>query len=306
MQISERLRQREYSALARWATRAAWVVSLSTLSLNAHAADEVRAACINAHSEGQKLRMEGKLKAARDKLLACARPECPAMALNDCTRWLGEIQGDIPSLVIVATDANGSDVADVKVLSNGVVVAPELTGQPVLLDPGPHTLRFEREGSNPIERKIVIRVGERNRRLEVQFSPQLAASSSSAPTGEPSQDAAVDTSPGEPIPAATWVLGGIGVVGLAGFGYFALDGRSKVDDLDKCKPDCPHDDVQAARRSFLIGDISLGVGVAALAGATYFYVSSRGSSARPVSRSGLWFDVHATGRGASGLLSGRF
>jgi hypothetical protein len=192
-----------------------------------------------------------------------------------------------------------------------VVVAPELTGQPILLDPGAQTLRFEREGANPIERKLVLRVGERNRRVEVQFSPRLASAPSSDPpgeTGEPPADTG-PSSPGKPVPLATWILGGVGIVGLAGFAYFALDGNSKVDDLEQCKPSCPHDDVEAARRSFLIGDISLGVGVVALAGATYFYLSSRGGDVTEGSRHAalpLRLDFSASRSGASGFLSGSF
>jgi hypothetical protein len=219
-------------SLTRSAIRALLPLAFLTSSPTAHAED-LKEQCVARHSDAQKLRMEAKLRAAREALLVCARPECPAIARDDCTKWLGEVQDEIPTVVVVATDANGSDVADVKVLSDGVVVAPELTGQPVFLDPGPHALRFEREGSNPVERKLVLRVGERNRRVEVQFSPRLAGPPA---TGEPTEDTTTDTSasPGAPIPVATWVLGGVGIVGIASFAYFTLDGQSKVDDLEAC------------------------------------------------------------------------
>jgi hypothetical protein len=292
--------------LKRSATCALTLLSLSTWSPSAGAQDNVKEKCVAAHSDAQTRRNQGKLRAARDALLLCARPECPAVARDDCTKWLGEVQDEIPSIVVVATDANGSDVADVKVLSDGVVVAPQLTGQPVLLDPGSHTLRFEREGANPVERKLMLRVGERNRRVEVQFSPQLAGPATEGPTSDTPPEP--DVAPGAPIPVATWILAGVGVVGIASFAYFSLDGQSKVDDLEACKPNCPADDVDAARTSFLIGDISLGVGVAALVGATYFYLSSRGDGGdgKAPQSDGLRVDFRATAGGASGFLSGRF
>lgn len=273
-------------------------------------AEDPKAACVAAHSEAQSLRTDSKLREAREKLLVCARPECPAAVRADCAKWLGEVQDEIPSIMVAATDANGGDVADVRVVVDGVVVAKELTGQPILLNPGQRTLRFEREGASPIERKLVLRVGERNRRVEVQFSPKLVGAGPDAPPA-PSGDS--DTQP-EPdtggskggVPAATWILGGVGVLGLAGFTYFALDGSKKEDDLKQCKPSCPEDDVQAARTSYLLGDVSLGVGVLALAGAAYFYFASGPSKEKASGGAPLWVDVRPSSRGATGVLTGRF
>ena len=281
-----------------------------SLVTGAASADDAKAECVAAHADSQKLRTESKLKEASEKLLVCSRPECPGAVRSECAKWLSEVQGDLPSLVVVATDANGNDVADVKVSVDGAVAASELSGQPLLVNPGPHTLRFEREGANPIERKLVLRVGERNRRVEVQFTPGLAGNGETPPTqGEtPAQGDTSPSSSGGKIPTATWILGGVGVVGLASFTFFALDGKKKEDDLASCKPNCAHDDVQKARTSYLIGDISLGVGVVALAGAAYFYFSSSSSAEKSASRSHapIRLDVFSTRGGASGVLSGSF
>jgi hypothetical protein len=265
-------------------------------------ADDAKQACVTAHSSSQELRKASKLKEASEQLVACARPECPGAVRADCAKWLGEVQAEVPSLVVVATDANGSDVADVRVLVDGGVVASELNGQPIAVNPGKHTLRFERDGANPVERQVLIRVGERNRRVEVQFSPRLAGGGPE-PRPEVDDTASAPTSGG--VPAATFILGGVGVLGLAGFTYFALDGRKKEDDLAACKPDCPSDDVSSVRTSYLLGDVSLGVGVVALAGAAYFLFSApqKPATGRPVP---LTFDLHASGRGAGGTLRGRF
>ncbi|MBI3203212.1 MAG: hypothetical protein HYZ29_16860 [Myxococcales bacterium] len=268
-------------------------------------ADGDKQACVTAHSSSQELRKAAKLKEASDQLVACARPECPSAVRADCAKWLGEVQSEVPSVVIVATDANGGDVADVRVLVDGSQVASELTGQPIALNPGKHTLRFERDGANPVLRQLLLRVGERNRRVEVQFSPTLAGGGG----GDERRPAQGDSGPAEPagagVPAATWVLGGVGVLGLAGFTYFALDGRKKEDDLAACKPNCASDDVSAVRTSYLLGDVSLGVGVVALAGAAYFLFTAPSKPAAGRAAP-LFFDLRASSRSAGGTLTGRF
>jgi len=288
-------------------------LALLLLSFSAPALADEKVDCVSAHSESQSLRTESKLREAREKLLVCARPECPAAVRSDCAKWLGEVQDEIPSVMVAATDANGSDVADVRVVVDGVVIAKELTGQPILLNPGQRTLRFERDGASPIERKLVLRVGERNRRIEVQFTPRLAGGAppgegngapAPAPTPTPEPEPSADKGGGG-IPAATFILGGVGVLGLAGFTFFALDGKKKEDDLDKCKPNCAGDDVQAARTSYLLGDVSLGVGVLAFAGAAYFLFAS-GPKQESAARAPLFLDLRAGSRGAVGTFGGRF
>ncbi len=239
-------------------------------------AEETKEACVAAHSDSQGLRTQGKLLEAKEKLLLCTRPECPGIARSDCNKWLTEIQDEIPSLIVIAKDPDKNDVTSVRVISDGKVIAEELTAEPIYMDPGKHSLRFEHAGSKALERQLLLRVGERNRRVEIQLVPDDAVAEPVASTPA-TPDSPERADEGSSIPAATWILGGVGVVGLAGFTYFALDGSSKESDLDACKPNCAHDDVQSAHRSYLIGDISLGVGVAALVGAAYFYFDGRGS-----------------------------
>jgi len=67
---------------------------------------------------------------------------------------------------------------------------------------------------------------------------------------------------------------GVGAVAFASFGYFGLSGLSKRSDLDKCTPHCRQDDIDATRRSFLVADVSLGIGIVAAALGTYLWVSA--------------------------------
>jgi hypothetical protein len=291
----------------------AFALGAASLAPATARADDSKEQCVAAHAESQKLRTDAKLQKAREKLLVCSRPECPGAVRSDCAKWLGEVQNEMPSLVVVATDANGNDVADVKVSVDGAVIANELNGQPLLVDPGQHTLRFERPGAGAIERSLLVRVGEVNRRVEVTFSPQLAGGPGPEPAGQsPTGPAEGDQgttgggSSGGGIPTMTWVLGGVGVLGLGSFTYFALNGHSKENDLDSCKPNCAHSDVQSAKTSYLIGDISLGVGVVALAGATYFLLSS--PKPAKTGAHGLHWSVGLapSPRGVSGVVNGSF
>lgn len=221
--------------------------------------DTSKLTCAVAYEQGQRLRNDGRLLAARAQLQLCSDNACPAVLRGDCTRWLTEVDLSIPTVVLSARDSRGTELGEVRVELDGKLLTTSLDGRPVQVDPGEHTFRFV-AGEKSIEREVTLDVGDRDSRIAVSFGPRA----------EPTR--ADDAGVG--IPTASWVLAGVGVVGLAGFGYFALDGRSKKSDLDDCKPGCDPDDVDAARRSFLIGDVFLAVGVSALAGATLVYATS--------------------------------
>jgi hypothetical protein len=77
-----------------------------------------------------------------------------------------------------------------------------------------------------------------------------------------------------PPPTASLVLGAVGIVGLASFGYFALDARAEKKELsDSCAPDCTDSQTASLRHKALAADISLGIGLAALAGGTWIWLS---------------------------------
>jgi hypothetical protein len=67
------------------------------------------------------------------------------------------------------------------------------------------------------------------------------------------------------------VLAGVAAIGAASFGYFALSGRSKENKLDDCDRHCSDDRLDPITRDYLIADVSLGVGLLALAGSIIFW-----------------------------------
>ncbi len=224
---------------------------------------DVLGVCIAAYEDAQRRRNRGDLIEAREALKVCARDVCPAIARTDCTDWLAELRADVPTIVIGARFESGRDLIDVSVFLDGKPLMNRIEGRAVEVNPGVHTLRFEIPGREPVEERVSVLVGERNRRVVVTVPDPTPP----APASEPG------------IPTMTHVLGGVGAVGLAGFGFFGLTGLSREGDLDACKPSCGSGDVDAVRTRYLAADISLLVGLAALGGATYFYFESRGQGA---------------------------
>jgi len=83
------------------------------------------------------------------------------------------------------------------------------------------------------------------------------------------------------IPAAAWITGGVGLVGVGGFVFFGLKARSDIAYLtDTCAPNCTDEQISYANVKRFAADVSLGVGVIGLGLATYFILSapSRGVS----------------------------
>jgi hypothetical protein len=64
---------------------------------------------------------------------------------------------------------------------------------------------------------------------------------------------------------ASWILGGVALVGAGGFVYFGLGAKQDVDAMrSSCAPLCDPARVDAAKRDALLANISFGLGAAAL------------------------------------------
>jgi hypothetical protein len=232
--------------------------------------------CIASNEKGNTLRKEGKLAAARDAFAVCAVESCPKMIREECGRLLTQVNGVIPSLVFAVKDASGNDTSRVKVSIDGVDVAQSLDGRGIPVDPGEHRVVLTAEDGSSKEFSVVAREGEQNRRVDVDFQkPQSEEVEPTAPATEPSAPAETDQPTKSGPPVAAWILGGVGVVALGGFAYFALDGKKKENDLEsECAPNCPQSDVDDMRKSYLFADIALGVSVVSLGAATYLFLTS--------------------------------
>lgn len=225
------------------------------------------ATCISAYEQAQTLRKDGKPVAARAQAAVCARDTCPALLTKDCTKWLAELDAIIPSVVLDPRTPNGQLRADARVKIDGIAVTDKIDGKPMSIEPGAHTFVFEAEGGPPVEKKLVIKEGEK----AVKVTTALAAVP--APRTPHDDD--------RPIPMGVWIFGGVSVVALATSAVFAIDGLSKKSDLDECKPRCAADDVDAMSTRFTLADVALGAGVMAGAAALYLYFTRPTAEAVP-------------------------
>lgn len=271
--------------------------SLMLLGPRVARADE-REQCISAAESAQALRDEGKYRRAREQMLLCARDVCPGTIKRDCVQWLTELDRDAPSVVVVAKDGE-KDVADVKVYLDGVLVADRLDGRPVAVDLGEHTFKFDRSGTVKEER-VLIGAGQKSRNISVNF-------------GAPSKGGGGESGkqePGSLVPAI--VVGSVGVIAIGTAVVFGLQGKSDVDELQKCKPRCAESDVDSARTKLIISDISTGVGIVALGVAAYMLITRpKGDAVEAkvgtASSGPRWrFDAAPTRGGAAAGLSASF
>jgi len=290
---------------SRWVLAA--VVAAIVFAEQTAFADE-RAECAASAEQAQALRDEGKYRRAREQMLVCARDVCPGPIKSDCGRWLSDLDSVAPSVVFGARVAE-KDVADVRVTMDGVVVAEKLDGKPVLVDSGEHTFKFEHQGQIKEER-VIIRAAEKARTIVVTFGGAAPPPPPPPPGGGKGADE-------EPSLVPPIVLGGIGVLGIGSFAFFGLSGKGDVDELQKCKPKCEETEVDKARTKLIIADISLGIGVVALAVSAYMILTRpkidtkasktrvQGASAKSA-KSDLWLDLGPVTGGAAGGVGGTF
>lgn len=271
----------------------------------ATAQDDQKQQCISAYEQAQSLRQSGQLRAAREQALFCAQDACPEVVRNDCATWLGEIVAGTPTVTFEVRDLEGAGTTDVKVEFDGTLLKQGLDGKAVAVDPGEHTFRFTLgDTTETREMVVVIREGEKNRKIEVAFGEPPPPPPGPGPGAGTGPDRPIEEDGG--IPTASIVLGGVGVVGIGMFAAFALIGTSEKSDLeDTCAPNCTEDEVDSVRTKLIVADISLAVGVVSLGVAAVIWATSGGSSAS-ADLAGLTFDVSPSPSGASATVGARF
>jgi hypothetical protein len=174
---------------------------------------DAKQVCISAVEQGQTERDDGKYRQARLSFLTCAQDSCPRVIQQSCTKWLRELDESAPTIVLAAKDDQGSDLTDVNVSFDGAPFVTALDGKPVEVDVGEHVIRFDREGSVPVEQKLLLRAGEKARVVSVVL--RRTGASTDGDAGE------VGKPPPEPTMSAHHVVAvslGVGAIAAAGFG----------------------------------------------------------------------------------------
>ena len=232
--------------------------------------------CIKNFEESQVYRQQSRLVEAQDALRVCARSDCPALVSAKCAEWLAEVDRALPTVVFGA-QADGVDTADVRVLERGTLLSANVDGRAIPMNPGEHLFRFEHAGSAPVERTVVLREGEKRRAVSVAFAAPPRREPPAAVTAAPAPVPASAASGSERrrVPTATWLLGGLGVVALGSFAYFGVSALDRSSTLrDTCAPTCANSDVADIKTKNTISGISLGVALASLGAAAYFFFSA--------------------------------
>ncbi len=137
--------------------------ALWTAESRADSSDDDKRACVASADEGQLLRDGGKYSLALPQFKSCADDRCPAVVRSQCGLWLRQLIDATPTMVFAATDTQGRDLADVRVVVDSHPLAEELDGRPIAFDPGQHEIRFEARGHEAAVTIVVIHAGDKNR-----------------------------------------------------------------------------------------------------------------------------------------------
>lgn len=232
---------------------------------------DTQAMCLEQHVNSQRLRQERKLLEARDALVSCAGYECPVIVRRDCLNWLEELRREVPSLVF-RVSVDGRSTADAKVFLDGELVAEQLDGRAIEVNPGLHTVRYEVGALPPLEQEVIVTEGERFRVVEGAFVSPVEAEPEAPAAGTGQPPPATEVQYERPVPMAAYVLGGVGVAALAtgaGFGVATLTLESDM--KKRCADRCTQDAIDALEQRALIADIALGVGAASVVAAGLIY-----------------------------------
>ncbi len=232
--------------------------------------------CVAAYEGAQTSQKEGKYVQALDQAKFCAQSGC-GILVNECLKMYDDLQRDVPSFVFSAQNGDGQELVNVNVIVDGKPTFTKIDGSALSLDPGAHTFRFESEGLPPVEVSHVARLGDRHRLISVTLGEKSAPLAPAAAAPAPSEPLAPEEPEG--IPAATWGLGGLGVLSLGAFAYLRITGVSDYNELNSsCSPRCDPSEVDDIKTKFTASWGALGVAGAAFAGAAVFYFTSRPDS----------------------------
>jgi hypothetical protein len=268
------------------------------------------ATCSGAYEKAQEEKAAGHLNAALGQLRVCVAQACPKFIREDCSRWIDQTEASLPS-VVFAVRRDGKDQTEVEVLCDGVLLAQSSDGKAIVVDPGAHNFSFSIPGFAPVEQRLIVREGERNRIIDVEFR---TASETRSAIPAPALDTQRKGPPSEsvvrrPFP---WSYGfaGLGALGITGFAVFAMLGSNQQRDLERsCAPYCQSGQVDSLKTKYLIADACLGVGLISLGVATYLYITGRASdsdgSGRPRTSS-VSFVPRSSGSGGVLQLSAPF
>jgi hypothetical protein len=267
------------------------------------AADD--ALCVASSEQALSLRKSGKLREALKTLALCADPSCPAEVRAECAHRIDEVKAALPTLILAAKDGAGNDLYAVKVSVDGAPIATNLDGLPIVLDPGEHTFTFEAAGQPPVDKRLVLREGETDRRETVLIGPPAPLPGFTEGPSPSTRSVSTWTS------RKTLAVVSVGV-GLAGvalgsvWGAFAISSQSR-ESSDCSKKACPNpaqaqEDYSKATQNATASTVLFVVGGALVAtGAVLWLTAPRPTDASPTGSGSLRL-APTIGTNAGGLV----
>lgn len=172
--------------------------------------------CTFAYENTQVLRDASKVEEAIEAATICSRDVCTKFIRDDCARWKADLEAQRATVVVEVVDARGKPVTEGSVSLDGAPWLDRLGGPAQVVSSGPHSLVITVKGRPPRTESIVIRQGEKDRKITITLPPATRR-----------------TKPAQRL--GPWVLGGIGVALLVGG---AVTGGIVVHDYDVAKDQC--------------------------------------------------------------------
>jgi hypothetical protein len=314
-------------------------ITVFTASVASAAYD--KGACLRGYramKEAREFEKAGRLREAGESFATCAQLACGGWA-QKCAARREDIVSQTPSIIPLVTDEAGVPRVDVQVKIDGAVVASQLDGRGLPVEPGLHEVSFSTSGVVFASEKVMVVEGQRNRpvavtmhaqaKVEVASAAMQAANTPASATAEsvpvtkpvaeeraqdPSAGGPVAESPSRKVPLQTksglsavpYVLGGVAAAGVGAGALLTLWGNRDNAALSQCAPHCLQSSVDHIRGLYIAADVSVGVGAVALGAATWIFV--RHSLAKESSPPGAAyrFDVSPTPHGAFAAVTRSF
>lgn len=248
-----------YARIAGGLWLAGAIAAATVTTAPAALADNPALACISSHEDGLAAMRSARLIEAQTAFAGCATETCPEVIRRECEKLLADVARRIPSVVFSAVGQDERDLKAVRVRTRSGVLVETLDGRAIELDPGPYTFEFHTADGRVVARDVVIREGEKLRRVVARFPT----------TSEREQPDESDA------PTSAYVLGGIGALAAVASGIAAWSAWDEEQELrDTCAPRCSPSEADGVRRRYLIADVLMGVAVVSLGSGTYLWLTA--------------------------------
>jgi hypothetical protein len=203
---------------------------------------------------------------------------------------------------------------------DGVPLATELSGVALSVDPGVHVFTFESAGATAVEKKLVVREGERDRQERVTFTDlNASAGTMIVPAPLPKPVEASHGSWGTQKTAAV-ISGGVGVVGVI---LGSVMGAMSFSSWSSSKNECGTalclnraqalSDHDSAVTDATISDIGFIAGGVLVAGGVVLFLTAPSGTSSSTSSASTRLPIHLVRLvprlergGGGGMLEGRF